>query len=259
MSVVDFYDQLAENYHLIFKDWRDSVQRQGRILNNLVRMHLPAAPNVTLYDCSCGIGTQALGLAQQGYHVHATDISPVAVERARQEAINFGVDTNISFGIADFRSLDTDVEGMFDVVLSCDNSLPHLLTDDDLTLAARNMREKLNPGGLLLISTRNYDDIILQRPTTDPLRVYGDSDGNRRISFQIWDWEANSTIYTVNHFIISGQTEWHTQYRQTQYRALRRSELTTILTDAGFQDIQWHMPERTSYFQQIVTARNHAP
>jgi hypothetical protein len=45
----------------------------------------------------------------------------------------------LTFGVADFRTLARDVDGTFDVVISCDNSLPHLLTDDDLHAAARNI------------------------------------------------------------------------------------------------------------------------
>lgn len=56
----------------------------------------------------------------------------------------------MTFGVADFRALDTQVSGTFDIVLSCDNSLPHLLTEDDLRRAIHSMDAKLRRGGLLL-------------------------------------------------------------------------------------------------------------
>lgn len=91
------------------------------------------SPNLTLLDCSCGIGTQAIGLAKRGFTVTATDLSSVAIQRAKRESQSFGVE--IDFGVADFRSLETDVTGKFDIVLSADNALPHLISDDDLYLA----------------------------------------------------------------------------------------------------------------------------
>ncbi len=44
------------------------------------------AETTTILDVACGIGTQALGLAQLGYQVTASDLSRAAVARARREA-----------------------------------------------------------------------------------------------------------------------------------------------------------------------------
>jgi 2-polyprenyl-3-methyl-5-hydroxy-6-metoxy-1,4-benzoquinol methylase len=54
-------------------------------------------------DCTCGIGTQALGLAALGYSVVGTDISTEAIRRARTEAETRGL--NAQFRVADLRSL----------------------------------------------------------------------------------------------------------------------------------------------------------
>jgi 2-polyprenyl-3-methyl-5-hydroxy-6-metoxy-1,4-benzoquinol methylase len=87
----------------------------------------------------------------------------MSIERARVEAARLGA--NVEFGVADFRDLD-DVSGEFDVVISCDNALPHLLDDNDLLKALRSMRSKLRPGGLLLISTRDFDKALVDRPSS---------------------------------------------------------------------------------------------
>lgn len=83
------------------------------------------------------MGTQAIGLAKRGYEVTASDLSPKMVERARKEAFLHQV--NIQFKVADFRTLEKDIEGQFDIVLSADNAIPHLLTDSDLEKALENM------------------------------------------------------------------------------------------------------------------------
>src|SRR4051812_18331982 len=138
-SVTGFYDGLADEYHLLFADWDASVRRQGEILDRLISRQIGPAPH-TMLDCSCGIGTQAIGLALRGYQVHGTDISPAAVERAQREAIRLGA--MLTAGVADLRALDA-VPGIYDVLLSCDNALPHLLTDEDLRRAATGMYAKL--------------------------------------------------------------------------------------------------------------------
>lgn len=251
-SVLQFYQRLASQYHLIFADWAKSIERQGNALDRLLRTQFEEPP-LRVLDCSCGIGTQALGLAERGYAVHATDLSPAAVERAAQEAAKMGIPLTV--GVADFRSLEQQVEGTFDVVLSCDNSLPHLITDADLLLAAKNMRAKLNKPGLLVISIRDYDDLTLDKPDAITPHVYHDPDG-RRIVFQVWEWSEDGHTYTTTLFIVKESGGgWQTTAYETTYRALLRDDLNAILQEAGFTDIRWHMPQDTGYYQPIVTAR----
>ena len=63
-----FYEGLAPLYHLIYPDWEQSVQRQARDLDALIREVWGDGTRRVL-DVSCGIGTQALGLARLGYDV----------------------------------------------------------------------------------------------------------------------------------------------------------------------------------------------
>jgi SAM-dependent methyltransferase len=256
-SVTAFYDGLADEYHLLFADWDASVRRQGGILERLISEQTGAGPKQVL-DCSCGIGTQAIGLALHGYRVHGTDISPAAVGRAQREADRFGV--TLTTGVADLRALDA-VPGMYDVVLSCDNAVPHLLTDADLTLAAGGMYAKLRPDGLLVLSIRDYDALLAERPRTEIPRVFDRPDG-RQIAFQVWDWDADAPVYTVHQYIVREQAggsgkaaSWQTHHEATTYRALRRAELAEIVEQAGFRDVAWHLPDETGYYQPIMTAR----
>jgi glycine/sarcosine N-methyltransferase len=252
-SVLRFYDDLAEDYHLIFADWNHAISWQGEILNKLIRSKLKdySKDNITVLDCSCGIGTQAIGLAASGYKVTATDLSTVSVDRAKKEATSFGVE--IEFGVADFRSLEKDVAGVFDILLSADNAVPHLLTDEDLSLAVRNMYAKIHDEGLLIITMRNYDVLVKEKPRATEPRVF---DEGKRIVFQVWDWANDAKTYTINQFLIQKvNEEWITKHYKTKYRALLQDEFTTILSAVGFMDIKWHMPAESGYYQPIVTAR----
>ena len=246
-----FYDQLAGDYHLIFADWREAIQRQGDVFDGIIRRQLNGAP-LSVLDCSCGIGTPAIGLAERGYRVHGTDISAAAVERARREAEAAGVAA--TFGVADLRTLDAQVDGMFDIVMSCDNALPHLLSMEDVRLAVHNMRAKLRDGGLFLVSIRDYDALIIERPRSTAPRVFDGADG-RRVVFQVWDWPDDGPTYTVTQFILrERQDGWETNSYATRYRALPRRELDEALDDAGFTDVTWLMSDESGYYQPIVMA-----
>ncbi|MCL6602977.1 MAG: class I SAM-dependent methyltransferase [Paenibacillus sp.] len=252
-SVLDFYDDLAEAYHLIFVNWNHAISWQGEILSKIIHSKLasPSSEGASLLDCSCGIGTQAIGLAKHGFKVTGTDLSPVSIQRATEEAVSFGVEIN--FGVADLRLLETELSGVFDVVLSADNAVPHLLTDEDLYLAVRNMYAKVNNDGVCLITMRDYDELVKEKPKATEPRVL---DNGKRIVFQVWDWADDAKTYQTNHFIIQEiNGQWITKHNKTRYRALLRDEFSHILSAVGFTDIEWSMPSESGYYQPIVTAR----
>jgi SAM-dependent methyltransferase len=248
MDARDFYDELAPDYDAIHSDWHASVRAQGAVLDRLIRGELGDAPQRIL-DCACGIGTQAIGLALRGHDVLATDLSPVAVARAREEAKALGA--SLATGVADFTRLAEQVEGTFACVLSCDNSVAHLHGDDDLARFAEGVVAKLRPGGLAVVSLRDYEALRAERVAGHPVRF-----GPGTISFQIWDWDDTGRTYELAQFTLRGAgEEWRTSCRRTRLRALLQSELCAALSDAGLAEVRWRTPDETGYYQPIVTAR----
>ncbi len=250
--VQSYYDHLANDYHLLFADWRETVRQQGRLLDELICSELGPGPHRIL-DCACGIGTQAIGLASRGHTVTGTDFAHSALTRADQEATRWGVKVN--FRVADFRELDTQVPGVFDAVICCDNAVPHLATFGDLVRATRAMRSKLRPEGLLVVSIRDYDSLIESRPVVTVPRVYNHGN-HRRVMFQLWDW-LDQRFYTYSVILmIENSTGWNVRtHPGGQYRALTTHELTTALEKAGFQTIQWLPESGDEFHERTVIAR----
>jgi glycine/sarcosine N-methyltransferase len=248
MDTQTFYDELAADYDALHVDWRASVRAQGDVLDRLVRSELGDAPQRIL-DCACGIGTQAIGLALHGHDVLATDLSPGAVARAAGEASAMGA--TLATGVADFTRLAEDVEGRFACVLACDNSVAHLLSDDQLARFAAGVASKLEPGGLALVSLRDYAPLAAERAAGHPVRV-----GDGTISFQVWDWDDDGGAYAMAQFTLKGEGEsWQTACRRTRLRALLRDDICGALSAAWLADVRWRTPEETGYYQPVVTAR----
>ena len=245
-----FYDDLAADYHLIFTDWDTAIAWEADIITGLMRDRGVTAGAVL--DASCGIGTQALGLAQAGFAVTATDISPASVARCAREAEARGL--AIAAAVADLRALDgVDAAGGFAAAVSFDNALAHLLDASDLNSACAALRRVLRPGGTLLASIRDYDEVLRARPTGDPPRRYT-TGGGERITFQLWDWLADDR-YTLRHFIMAGSGRgWTIAERATTLRALTRAAVSDALGRAGFGEVAWLMPEETGFYQPIVAA-----
>ncbi len=253
--VTDFYDRLSVEYrHNMGWDWEAVVRDEGASLDRFLADRMARQGPYSVLDCTCGIGTQAIGLALHGHQVHATDLSPVSVDCARRESTDFGV--AMTFGVADFRKLSAAISELFDVVISCDNSMAHCLDDDDLAAALASMKARLKPGGLLLLSTRDYDALIADKPRLTSEHVQDRSDG-RRIVFQVWDWANDGRRYRVHQFLIKEiDGRYELNHFETELRALLRDEVTAAVRDAGYAEVRWHGPEASGYYQPIVTARN---
>lgn len=227
----DFYDQLAPYYHLIFEDWQASIDRQGNWLDAFIQTEWPSTR--TVLDAAAGIGTQALGLAARGYRVTASDISSGAVDRARREAELRGLE--ITAVTADLRALSA-THGEFDLVIACDNSLPHLLSDDEISLALRECFRCLRPGGGCLFSIRDYGD----PGTGSEIRPYGVRQmGEKRvILFQVWEWDG--PCYDVSFYVIDDGPDAppSTRVFRSRYYAIPPDRLLDLMRATGFERIR---------------------
>ena len=249
-SVSGFYDDFADHYHLLFEDWEASITRQAAAIGSILQQECAVA-GATVFDCSCGIGTQALGLAKAGFSVTGADVSAGAIQRARSEAAARKLD--IPFYVADMRSLDQVPAGDFDAVICMDNALPHLASEADLMQAAVQIRTKLRAGGTFLASIRDYDAILAQPPVVLGPAFYSD-EGKRRIVFQLWDWQDQRRY--VFHVYITRETSagWENFHGASAYRAVLREEITGILATCGFTNIRWRFPAASRFYQPLVIA-----
>lgn len=207
MQVVDFYDGFAADYHLVYgDDWESAVERHGEALARLIRGLRPEALDVL--DCSCGIGTQAIGLARRGYRVHGTDLSP----RRRARPGRGGAARRRGF--------------------------------------VRRRRD-----GLLLVSTRDYDEALATRPATMPPRLV--EGPPRRLVARLHDWDGpESPLHTVWLFVLT-ETDagWSLEQHSVRYRAITRAALARLAEAAGLQDVVWLEPDATGLGQPLLAAR----
>lgn len=235
MSTPVFYNDLSSYYHLIYADWQASIDRQARALDSIIRSEGGPEPR-TILDCSCGIGTQSLGLAARGYEVTASDLSPAAVERARLEARQR--ELSLQASVADMRSLYKHHGRTFDVVLSCDNSVPHLLSNEDILTAFRQFFECTKPGGICLVSLRDY--ALMDFNSRTQLHPHGvrDTGDVRYVLFQVWDLKPplyDTTFYVIEH---RGSSHATVHATKSTYYAVPISVVIQLMKEAKFQDVR---------------------
>lgn len=245
----DFYDQLTPFYHLIYGDWNAAIEQQAMQLSSIIRSYWGNAVN-SILDVSCGIGTQAIALASQGYQVTASDLSPKAIERAREESQQRNV--KITFSVGDMRTAYHHHQTEFDVVISCDNSIPHLLNDQEIITALKQMYLCTRVGGGCLLTLRDYDQEPKGRGLVKPYGVR-EAMGKRYFVFQVWDFEGE--LYDVSMYFV--EDDWqssnaNTHVMRSRYYAISPNHLMELMADVGYVSVS-RLNEQ--FFQPVLIGK----
>jgi glycine/sarcosine N-methyltransferase len=250
LGVQAFYDSLADSYDLYYEDWIAAGKQQAAIMIQTLGALKARGQRCRILDCACGIGTQALGFAAAGEEIVGSDFSRAAVHRAAREGHSHLL--RVPLAVADMRALSFG-EKTFDVVICADNAIPHL-KGVDLHQALAEMYRVLRSNGSVLMSIRDYDRALRERPAATVPSVRRSRRG-LVMSFQLWDWSVDGKSYALEHFqLVPREGSWSVHHRVTVYHPIRRRQLTSILKTVGFRDVTWHLPTDTGYDQPIVVA-----
>jgi len=239
-----FFDHVGADYYVYIADgceattpdaayamfW-ETVAQEGDYLASL----LQGLGVQSVLDCACGVGTQALGLAQHGYRVTASDISAEFIREAQKNAAYANVD--MSFRQASMDSLSTIFTEQFDVVLSAGDGLPHLKTKAGVKQALIEMSKRVRPGGWLLIGLNDYEQIKREKPRFFFTRIC-EAETARNLFVFLADYPDNDTIVAnlIRLEEVNGIWEQSTHIATPKYM-LDKPQVETLLQEVGYQEI----------------------
>ena len=229
-----FYDAFARWYHLVYPDWEASIGRQGRALASLLAGEWGSAAQRVL-DAAVGIGTQALGLAALGFQVTGSDISLAVVQRAGEEADRRGL--RLGCVVGDVRALPVR-STTFDIVLACDNALPHLLSEDDIQCAFQECLRCIRPRGGCVISMRDYG--TPPPPGAVETQDYGERiwSGRRCRLVQTRRWRGE--LYDLAFELVTNDETKEVVLRtpETTYFAIGVERMVVLMGEVGFTGVR---------------------
>jgi SAM-dependent methyltransferase len=231
LSSNEFYNRLARLFD-VMTDWQARLAREVPFLQQTLDRHRAQ----TILDTACGTGWHAITLAQKGYTAAGCDASPQMIEQARANADKARV--KVRFEVADFGHMDQFSE-TFDAILCLGNSLPHLLSQETLVEAMRQMRGKLKKGGVLILHNLNYDMRMVKKP-----RFFS---ANGTADALVWRFADYGPEFITFHTALferkkertgQGPVSWSVQVNSTLQRPLLQMDLDDALARAGFGTLQ---------------------
>ncbi|MFJ9389237.1 class I SAM-dependent methyltransferase [Nocardioides sp. NPDC101246] len=147
------YGPLCEAYEWLIRDDLASPAGAAARYGDLVES-LPSDARVL--DCACGTGQLAVGLADLGLDVVATDASAGMVGRTEELAGEHGVSLRAQQVSWEELSDHFDASS-FDLVFCVGNSLGHAEGATGRLTALASMARLLRPGGALVLTSRAWE------------------------------------------------------------------------------------------------------
>ncbi|MBN1422568.1 MAG: class I SAM-dependent methyltransferase [Planctomycetes bacterium] len=226
----DFYDRLAR-FHDVLTNWPRRLAVEEPFWRRLFDRHRVRA----ILDAACGTGGHVIGFARWGCDVAGADLSARMIAIAAERAAAAGLD--LRFIRAGFADLPQHFGPTFDAVLCVGNSLPHVLSDADLSAALAGMGGVLRPEGILIIQHLNYDLRWRVRPRFFPLRS-GIAGGREALVWRMADYidaDPPSILFHTALFEKGEGGAWTVEVNSTPQRPYFRATLAAALGAAGFE------------------------
>ena len=241
-----FYDWLASDDVMTGEPFWD---RFGDALSTL-------PPGARVLDCACGTGYNALALARRGFAVSGSDASQAMLTEARRR-----LPAHVNLRHCAWSELAEAFAEPFDAVVCTGNSLMHAGDEGTMVAALSGISSVLEPGGLLLLDSRNWEKLRSERPLLQVPHPPYVRNGQAAVAVYTWhwphDWDADhraeiSVISTDGQQTTSGRT-------RIAFHPFRFENLTDRLNSVGFEILSHTFNPETYVYEVIARLTQHRP
>lgn len=192
----------------------------------LARCGVPAGDRVL--DVPCGVGRRALGLAEHGYRVTATDANDIGIGAA-QARVPSRLRDRLRFE-ARPREAWPGEDGPYNAVLCLDHALGRATTQEDRDLLTR-LRTAVAPGGLLAVEMLHREFFAL-RPKPFAFHVVGTMEQHE---FRTFDPATGILELSWKFYERAGEDLKHRADSAVSLRLLAPHEVRHLCEEAGWR------------------------
>ena len=236
----DTYDSFSKDYDR-FVNWQNRLAAELPFVEGVVQsLNSDKKGNVSILDAACGTGMHAIALAQRGYRTAGADLSPGMIQKAADNAAAAGV--SVRFEPCGFGGLSGCFRGdplmPFDLLLCLGNSLPHLLSEDDIRAALVDFAACLRPGGVLILQNRNFDAVLEKKERWIGPQSHRDG-MSEWLFLRFYDFDPDGLItFNIMRLMRPEDGDWQQRVAVTRLFPLRQVQLQELLAETGFERVE---------------------
>ena len=141
--IAEAFSRTAEKYDAFAVDHPNQSRMRNKVYAHLDRF---LEPEARILELNAGTGMDAVELAKRGYFVHATDIAPGMLDRARDKVSRLKLDDQVTIQECSFTELDKVQGAPYDAVFS---NLGGLNCIPDLSPVIQQLPKVVKPNGII--------------------------------------------------------------------------------------------------------------
>lgn len=214
-----------------FKDWFDSHlyellysyrnEAEADKLAGLIEKEIPKQTYPKLVDVGCGRGRHSISLAERGYRVTGFDLSPQAIEKARNIARRRGL-KQVQFLVNDMRE---PLDETFDAALNLFTTFGYFFEEGENVDVLRSIHKMLRENGLFLIDFMNAKKVAREL-------VPEEAGSHKGIVYKINRFIEDGFVYKKIKF--EGEKSKHQQEYTERVKLFDKEWFAENLRDCGF-------------------------
>ncbi len=234
----EFYSQLSTRYDQMTRD-----QSRWKGISDIYKNIFNDKDIKRVLDAGCGSGGEAIALARSGYKVIGIDITPELIEVAKSKAADYNLD--IKFFVTDLKSIDITSSELFDAIICRGNTLPHILTTEELKTVFAGFNHVSRPGSMLILQWLNYNRILNSRK-----RLVGVSEHDDMKFIRFYDFMSEEELH-FNILTLSSQDGLHLDWQTTKLRPWLPDDVGMLLRQTGWENLKIAADLRLAEFDAL--------
>jgi glycine/sarcosine N-methyltransferase len=228
LSQLEFYEWLSDSYDQMIS-WPTRIGTEGMFFKKIVNDYKLKSS----LDVACSTGFHVIMLRRLGLDASGIDASSKMIEKARANSVTCGV--TVEYILGDFTTMSKRFSEGFDLVTCLGDTISHLKPRQDLKRTFQEVYKCLNPGGLFVLQTRNYDHILKEQARFMP--PTGSRNGTEEtIFFRLFDFHPKSLNFSIVKFRWH-ENRWESSAQTTELYPYSKKEVETSLKSAGFSKL----------------------
>jgi glycine/sarcosine N-methyltransferase len=224
-KTMDEYKILADVYD-IFHPVEDVISSQS-FFEHLVQKY-----NITsVLDCACGTGLHLALFNDIGLTCFGSDISPEMLEEAKYNVQG----KSVQLKTEDFRTLGRSWNDTYNMVTCLTDSLPHMMTDEDIIIALNSMYDRVAEGGILVISNDITDALLDAKTKFIPARVL-----QNEAFYVITEYPNEEELSFDILYVKKTEESFDHLFTSLRYNAMRKTTLERCFAKTQFTNVQYY-------------------